>query len=271
MVTIGVTQWSVDGNGVDTLFNAGQLGFKMIHIDAGALGGDLLLNDTRLQKAYSQAEVDSGVKIGAIAPGYLNEYGITSPTGSLNASRCWDLMRIAIDAAVEMNVGLVFIPSFRASEICTEDDFKRTTAFLQKACDYADPYDLRVATENTLGVNGNLQLIREVAHPKFRILIDTLNPVLWGHNPVDLLNQLWPHIAPQIHVKDGINGEMGNAVLGAGEGNFAETGRTLVSLGFDGILISENDYCGERSIFAAQDISTIQKLFEVSASTALQD
>lgn len=261
MVTFGVTQWSLDRSGADALFDAAELGFKVIHIDAGALDAGMLLDDIRLQKAYSEAELDSGVKIGAIAPSSLSEYGITSTPGSKNANRCWDLMRLAIDAAVQMNVGLVFIPSFRASEIRSEDDLVRTTIFLKKACDYASPYDLLLATENTLGVDGNLRLIKDVAHPKLRILMDTLNPIYWGHDPVDLLNQLWPHIASQIHVKDGVNGGMGNAILGAGQGSFSQIGNTLVSQGFDGILISENDYCGARRIFAAQDIAVLNALF----------
>ncbi|RPI80176.1 MAG: sugar phosphate isomerase/epimerase [Chloroflexi bacterium] len=262
MVTIGVTQWSLDRSGADSLLDAADLGFKVIHIDAGALDGGMLLDDTRLQKAYSEAELESGVKIGAIAPSSLSQYGITSPPGSQNANRCWELMRIAIDAAVQMNVELVFIPSFRASEIHTEVDFERTSIFLRKACEYAASSKLLVATENTLGVDGNLKLLNEVAHPKLRILMDTLNPLYWDHNPVDLLNQLWPHIAPQIHVKDGINGGMGNAILGTGQGNFSEIGNTLVSHGFDGILISENDYCGDRRIFAAQDIAVLNALFQ---------
>jgi len=262
MVTIGVTQWSLDRSGVDSLFDAAELGFKAIHIDAGSFENGELIDNSRLQRAYSQAELDTGVKIGAIAPGYLNSYGITSPPESRDAERCWDLTRIAIDAAVQMNVSLVYIPSFRLSEMHTEEDIKRTAVFIQKACLYATPYDLMLATENTLGVEGNLKLLNEVAHPKFHILFDTLNPIYWGHNPVDLLNHLWPNIASQIHVKDGANGGMGNAILGTGQANFAETGRTLVSLGFDGILISENDYCGERRIFAARDIAVLQALFQ---------
>jgi sugar phosphate isomerase/epimerase len=262
MITIGVTQWSLDRSGVDALFDAAELGFKVIHIDAGAIEGDSLLNNPRLQKAYTQAEQDSGIKIVAIAPGSLNDYGITSPLESRDANRCWDLIRIAIDAAVQMSVDLVFIPSFRHSEIRTEDDFERTTHFLQRACQYAGSTDLSLATENTLGVAGNLRLLNEVAHPNLRILIDTLNPVFWGHDPQDLLNQLWPHIAPQIHVKDGIDGGMGNAILGTGQASFAETGRILASRGFDGILISENDYCGNRRKFATQDIAVIHALFK---------
>jgi hypothetical protein len=55
---------------------------------------------------------------------------------------------------------------------------------------------------------------------------------------------------------------MGNAILGTGQGNFSEIGNTLVSHRFDGILISENDYCGDRRIFAAQDIAVLNALFQ---------
>ena len=69
----------------------------------------------------------------------------------------------------------------------------------------------------------------------------------------------------KIHVKDGINGGMGNAILGTGQAGFAETGRLLASRGFDGFLISENDYCGDRRGYAAQDMAVIHALFTTVA------
>ncbi len=103
MVKVGVTQWSPDGYGVETIYNATVLGFTAIQIDVGSFESDLLLDDTKLQKAYSQAAQDTGVKISAIAPGSLNDYGLTSPAGSVNANRCWNLIRIANEAAIQMN------------------------------------------------------------------------------------------------------------------------------------------------------------------------
>ncbi|MGQ0602606.1 MAG: sugar phosphate isomerase/epimerase family protein [Anaerolineales bacterium] len=257
MFRIGVTQWSLSRGGAEALFQAAQLGFTAIQLDAGALDSDLLLSSASLQKAYAQAMRESGVAISAIAPGYLNDYGMTSPVGSLNARRCWDVIQIAIDAALNLNVPLVFLPSFRTSEIHTEADLMRTAEVLRQACVYAAGHNLEVATENTLDVPGNLKLLEAVGQPKLRVLLDTLNPVLWGHDVPTMIRDLWPHLSKQIHVKDGMTGQMGNAPLGMGDGGFVAAMKTLRSLGFNGTLISENDYTGEREMWAARDLAVL--------------
>ena len=263
MIRLGITQWSVDSPGVDSLHHAARLGFSAIHIDAGRLGSDQLLDNAILQQAYKQAAADTGVKIGAIAASALIEYGLTGPAGSENAKKCWELIKISIEAASQMKVGCIFFPSFGASEIHTEKDLLRTAEFFHQACVYAENRDLHIATENTLSASEQLKLIKAVDHPKFQILIDTLNPILWGHDPNELVENLWPYLSDQLHVKDGFDGKMGNAVLGTGDAGFLETAQTLVERGYNGVLISENDYCGEREIYAARDIAVISELFSL--------
>ena len=156
---IGVTQWSVDGRGPETLFRAAALGFDTIHLSSGELDGDLRLDDDAVREAYLRATRESGVAIEAISPGDLNDLGLTSPAGSTNADACRDSIRIAIDAAVDMHVPLVFLPSFRAGEIRDESDLRRTAEVLAEACDLAAGRPLTIATENTLDAEGNLRLL----------------------------------------------------------------------------------------------------------------
>jgi L-ribulose-5-phosphate 3-epimerase len=265
MIRIGVTQWSLDGRGAETVRRAAELGFAAIHLDAGELGGDLRLDDPALQAAYRQAAQATGVAITAIAPGYLNDYGLTSPAGSENAERCRRLIQIAVDAAAQLNVPLVFLPSFRASEIRDDADLRRTAEVLQETCAYAAAHGLLVATENTLGAADNLKLLEAVGRPNLRVLLDTQNPYLWGHHVAGLVERLRPHLSAQVHVKDGRQGQMGNALLGAGEAGFAETMRALQAGGFSGDLISENDYLGERQANAARDLAVLSELFQAAA------
>jgi len=206
---IGVTQWSVDGHGAETLHRAAELGFAAIHLSSGALGGDLRLDDVAVRQSYVRAAQTTGVTIMAISPGDLNDLGLTSPAGSANAHRCLDSIRIAIDAAVEMHVPLVFLPSFRAGEIRDTSDLRRTAAVLAEACDHAAGRPVTIATENTLGAEGNLRLLDAVGRPDLRVLLDTQNPAWWGHRVASMVDVLWPHLADQVHVKDGRDGQMG--------------------------------------------------------------
>jgi len=258
---IGVAQWSVDGRGPETMHRAAALGFDTIHLSSGELDGDLRLDDDTVRDAYLRAGRETGVAIDAIAAGDLNDLGMTSPAGSAQARKCRDSIRIAIEAAGEMNVPLVFLPSFRVGEIHHEADLRRTAEVLAEACDHAASRSVTVATENTLDAAGNLMLVRAVGPSRLRVLLDTQNPALWGHSVPAMVDDLWPHLAAQIHVKDGRDGVMGNAVLGEGDSGFHETALALRERGFEGGFISENDYHGERQAWVSRDIAVLTAAF----------
>jgi hypothetical protein len=108
------------------------------------LDSQLRLDDDEVRERYLQAGRACGVRIGAIAGADLNHLGLTSPAGSRNARRCWDSIRIAIDAAADMDVAMVFLPSFRAGEIRDDAGLRRTAEMLAAACDYARARPMRL-------------------------------------------------------------------------------------------------------------------------------
>lgn len=223
MYKIGVAQWCLDCRGVDTIFRAAQLGFFAIHISSGAPGEEFFVADSKIQQLYSQAQRDTSVDIAAIAFNILDTYALTSPPKTFQAKKCWDVIRAGIDAAANMKVDLVYLPSFQNSEIRNEYDLKRTAEVLCDTCIYAEKGNVVIATENTLNAENNKKIIKFVDHPKLHILIDTYNPILWSIRPTDLIRELWPYMCNQIHVKDGQDGIMGNAILNRGRSKFAET------------------------------------------------
>jgi sugar phosphate isomerase/epimerase len=262
MTHIGVTQWCLDRAGVDAVYRAADFGLSAIQIDAGESGVAPLLNDPAVRQAYKRAAQETGVKITGIAVNLLNIYGMTNPAGSEKSQKCWDAIQIALDAAIDMDVELVFLPSFNDGEIRNEADLLRTAEVLRQACSYVADHAPMVATETTLGVPGHRSLIEAVGHPKLCVLIDSLNPVLWGHRPAELVQEFWNIMSNQFHAKDGINGVMGNALLNTGQANFAETVATLRSLVFSGYVILENEYKSDFETSIGKDIATIKRLFD---------
>jgi sugar phosphate isomerase/epimerase len=236
------------------------MGFEAIHLSSGEVDGDPAerLDDAGLRERYLKAARDAGVAITALAPGDLNDLGITSPPGSGNAAKVAESIGIAIEAAAAMDVPLVFLPSFRAGEIHDDSDLERTAAVLAGACDAAAGR-VTIATENTLGADDNLRLLAAAGRSDLRILLDTQNPFLWGHRVASMVDPLWQHLVAQVHVKDGRGGDMGNAVLGEGESGFLETAEAMRACGFAGVAISENDYHGARSAAAASDIAVARR------------
>lgn len=262
MVHIGIAQWCLDCKGVNAVYRSADLGFSAIQIDAGGADGAPFLDSEKTQNKYLQAVQDTGVEISAIGVNILNDYGLKNSVDSKASKEIWHFIKMSIDAAAKMGIGLVFLPSFDKNEIQNNHDLIRTIALLNNTCLYASEFKVLIATENTLGVDGNLRLFKAINHPGLKILIDTLNPVLWGHCPSDLIKKLWPYICNQIHAKDGINGIMGNASLGKGDANFLETARTLQNLGFPGYIILENEYFNDAESRVNEDMNVINKLFD---------
>lgn len=261
MLRVGVAQWCLDRTGVDALYRAKALGFSAIQLDAGEPGGAPCIGRPSIQREYQQAAADTGIEITAVAVNVLTSYGLNHPLNSDHSKKSLDFIRQAADAAACMNISLVMIPSFEEGEIRSEQDLLRTAEHLRQACLYSSARGVSVATENNLGVSGNQRLLAAAAHPALNVLIDLYNPVIWGHRTADLIRSLWPHMSNQVHAKDGVGGEMGNAALNTGQGNFLESARALQEVGFEGYLILENEYGSHTEELVAQDLATISSFW----------
>ena len=261
MINIGVAQWCLSQQGVDAIFQSASLGLSVIQIDAGGDEGAPFLDSPIVQAAYLRAARETEVKISAIGINLLNFYGMTNPIGSNASNECWNMIQLAINAAKRMHVDLVFLPSFDEGEIRDDIGLLRTAKLLSMACDIADEHHIVVASENTLGINENRKLLTSVNRPNFKILLDTLNPVLWGYQVPEMIRGLWRYMCNQIHAKDGINGNMGNAPLNTGQANFSETVATLFSLNFNGYFILENEYKQQAKKRLKEDINTLRMLW----------
>jgi sugar phosphate isomerase/epimerase len=268
MISIGIAQWCLDRPGAEALHRAAALGLSVIHIDAGGDAGAPPVSHPAVRRAYVKAMRSTGIRITGIGVNSLNSYELQRAKSSAAHVKRWDDTRRAIDAALEMNVEMVFLPSFEKAEMRTADDILRTGSLLHAACVYAEGSEIVLATENTLGVAGNLKLLAAAGHAKLRVLIDSLNPVLWGHDPRALITALWPHVCNQVHAKDGVDNQMGNAALNTGQADFAATMRVLQSLGFGGCVIIENEYDHDLEPRLLRDAAVIRRLLVEEPSSS---
>jgi sugar phosphate isomerase/epimerase len=253
---IGVAQWCLDRNGPEALYRAAELGLSALHIDAEESGL------ASVRQAYLRAARETGVEITAIGINAMNDWEPAGFQAGTASEKAWAAIRAAIEAADLMKVRLVYLPSFERAEIRTKGDLARTADALRMACDYARVTPVMIATENTLGLDDNLRLVQTVNDARLRVLIDSLNPVLWGHDMPSLIEGLWPFLCDQFHAKDGRHGAMGNCPLDQGEAKFAATAATLQRLGFTGDVILENEYgqCAKQRL--AEDIATVKRVLD---------
>ena len=259
MIKFGVCQWIMDRSGVDSLPRAAELGFEGIQL--GIAEDNLEIRRPALQRAYLQAVEETGVEIVGFGINTMNVLPLYSPPDGDKGRRCRDLLRSALDTALAMGVGLVYCPSFFEAEIRSDDEVERAADTLRLGCEYVEGQPLLLASENTLDVARTRRLVALVDHPSLRVLVDSYNPVLYGHLAADLVRELpTPLLGDQAHAKDGRDQVMGNAPLGQGEGHFGEFVQALKDVAFEGWLISETDYRSNAEALAAADLATLRAL-----------
>lgn len=261
MHKMGVTQWFLNcSQGPRSLETAHELGFSFIHINAGLPTDEWYIGNQEVEQTYLGMINKFNIPITAISFNLIEECGfLLSPSFELEPSLQEEINKV-IKAADRLNARLVYFPSFNKSQIKDLLDFNKTQKILQYACDIAINMGVQIATENTLSAKENAKLIQLVNRPNLRILLDTLNPLRYGHSVVEFIDILFPLLADQVHIKDGINGELGNERLGSGDANLHKMVTHLYKKGFNGTFILENNYLNNATKLAQKDINLLSTI-----------
>ncbi len=254
-----MTQWTLDVKGLATVARAAELGFKYLQLDAGGWAGwpeKLTENNLDL---YKNAASESGLELIGIGVNPTNEFSLLAPAGSSELKHVLSIVSDAIEAANYLNIPLVYVPSFNASEMKRDQDIKRTAKVLADLAEMASVYNVVLASENTLSAEQQLKLLDDANHSPLKLFIDTQNPVLFGHNVSHLLKQLKGNLCTQMHLKDGKNGQMGNCSLGEGEADFYKTANTIKELMLNPLFVFENEYGDKTEMRVKKDQATVLK------------
>ena len=257
MIDLGVATWCLDVPGPNALYKAAELGLKTVQIDSGKPDSKYYIGKSSVLKKYRQISSISKVSIVGIGAKFVNDLGMIHNKSSSMNRNCQIIISDTIKAAVYLNTDFVFFPSFRKSEIRSNQSLHNTGLLLKQACIQAAPYGINIGSENSLDWKTNWNLINIVEKANFRILVDSYNPLIFGNSVSHILKKLTPYIAKQIHVKDGVDSKMGTVPLGMGEGRFFETMQTIKSINFEGVLLLENNYFYDPENLIKQDVETL--------------
>ena len=147
----------------------------------------------------------------------------------------------AISAASALKIPKIMFPSFFAGEIKTKKDLENTTVFLKRACNLAKSENIVICTENTISIEDNKKLHRDVNENNFKLFFDTQNyALLKKYNPSEMILEL-RDIIVETHIKDG-TGDMSNRLLGEGDSGFFNSMKTFKQINYGGWFIMENYY-----------------------------
>nr|MBR4280149.1 TIM barrel protein [Clostridia bacterium] len=254
------------GNAAYTLQLAKQLGFDAVQLEFGSWESGMTLSHRRLRDLYLKDSQSLGIRLLPLTINALCRYGVAEGFAAPEGRIARDTILAALDAAAAMGMEGVTMPSFGASEIHTQAHYAHTVDALRFSCEQAAMRGLTVYTENVLDAQGMEQLFRDCASSQLRLLFDSQNYSVFGHDyALDVLKAHWDKLGSHLHVKDG--GPMGSMLLGAGSSPFMQVMETLRERGYTGTIVLENNYgalplCAQaedRFSLAEKDMQTVSR------------
>jgi sugar phosphate isomerase/epimerase len=241
-VKIGACDWALPGSGLNAVRIASDFGLEALSLKIGLYENDYPISHSEMQRYYRDDQQRYGVDYCALALNDFDNIPIHAEESSPDFQRVRNLFDRGVRSAVALNIPLIQVPCFAASEIKSDAEFVRAAKGLQYICDMAGEHGIRVAGENLLTPGEFGKLFEMVGRDNFGAYYDSQNYHLFrGYDQTEVLEGLYPYMVEQLHVKDG-NGEMSGALLGTGDSDFSGTMSLLREKGFKGYILLENYY-----------------------------
>ena len=228
----------------ERLYAAAEAGYDFVEIsiDESAERLERLTWCAAQRAALRAASADSGASLLSLCLSAHRKY----PMGSAFADvrqRGLDIMRRAIDFAVDTGIQIVLVPGYdvfyEPSDACTQ---ARYLSGLRMAVQWAGEARILLALENTdysiTSISQAMWYIRELDSPWLQLYVDVGNLVAAGLDPIGELETGTGCIAG-IHVKDARLGEFRNVPLGKGMVPFVSIFHKLWETGFNGPIMLE--------------------------------
>jgi sugar phosphate isomerase/epimerase len=262
---MGICQWSLPIDGPYCCKICSELGLEGIQLEFSNNKKGFPLSKKITQQAYLETAEMFGIIYPSLAVRETDSFGLTHANNSEDRKIVVTAVTKAIETAEAMKIHLVMIPSFKKSNIETENDFHRLVSLLRYACDYAKDKGVTIGTENLLSVDDTFRLFEEVNRPNLKLYFDSQNHYLYkGYCIPEMLEKLMLLLCDEIHLKDGKDGYLSGALLGKGDTNFYSTMEVLKKQNYSGWLILENYYDQEPlSLLNKDPIELIKKDIQI--------
>ncbi len=266
---IGIVEWAFPVPGPYGLKIAADMGIEGMELDFGDYETGFKLSNPVIQKAYMECGSQFGVEFPSIALNALNAHGMRHGRNTYDGMIAVETICRGVQAAADMKIPVVQVPSFDDGAIDSEEDFWNTCEKVRLACELAKRHDIIIAVENVLSAEDSLKMIREVNCDNLKVFYDSQNYQLEkGYSQQEILRELKEYIC-QIHIKDGFNQTISSALLGKGDTEFYKTVQIIKECHCTTWLLLENYYNqkplsllnADAFTLLAEDIRTVQQAF----------
>ncbi|MGI5849813.1 MAG: sugar phosphate isomerase/epimerase family protein [Christensenellales bacterium] len=252
-VKLGVTQWSLPGNGMCAVRIVADAGLDGLQIELGSYELGYPMAQPRMQDMYLDEAAKYGISFPSIVLNDINIYPMIADKDSEKYKIGMDMLKTAVQVADRMKVPVVMIPSFLDNDIKTPQDMDRTVEALKYVCELAGEKGIEISSEGTISYDKHLEIVERVGYKNISIFYDSMNYKLFkGYDQAETLLGYYDKMTPQLHVKDGKTSDVkgpedlwkiiSSALLGKGDTGFYKTIEILKEKNYKGWIILENYY-----------------------------
>ncbi|MGV3559266.1 sugar phosphate isomerase/epimerase family protein [Larkinella arboricola] len=222
---VGACDWSIGQSSKIEAFDVAKtIGLDGIQVNMGSEKNDMHLRRKDLQKAWREAAKRTGVQIGGLALGELNNI----PYKSDPRAEQW--VQDSVDVARALGAKNILLAFFNKGDL-KNDPQGRTVVIerLKAVAPKAEKAGIVLAIESWLSAEEHMEIIEAVGSPALKVYYDVCNSTVMGYN---ILKEIrWLGKQNQIcefHFKEN------SFLLGQGKVNYPEVRKALDDIQYRG-------------------------------------
>jgi len=195
---IGACDWSIGKwSDIGAFKVAKEIGLDGIMVDMGGEENDLHIRKKEIQKAYLAESMQTGIAISSLALGVYNQIPFHSD------SRTEEWVSNSIDAAVNLDVKVLLLAFFNASDLRNDDQRKESAiSILKKVALSAEAKGVTLGIESYLNAKEHLDIINKVGSKNVKVYFDFRNTADAGFNPAEEFRKLGKDMVCELHMKE---------------------------------------------------------------------
>jgi sugar phosphate isomerase/epimerase len=221
---IGACDWSLGMRGkTNALAVAKQLGLDGVQVSMGSVDNDLELRRPEIQRAYREAAVANGVRIGGIALDLMNQV----PYKSDPRTEQW--VSDSIDVARALGVRVVLLAFFDKGDLRNDADGQaEVVRRLKRVAPKAEQHGVVLGIESWLSAPEHVRILDAVGSRNVQVYYDLANSTERGYDVLAEIRQLGRERICEFHAKE--NGFL----LGKGRIDFPAVRKAMDDIGYTG-------------------------------------
>jgi len=227
---IGACDWSIgQSSKVEAFALAKRIGLDGLQVNMGSEADNMHLRERSVQEAYRTASRQTGVRIGSLALGELNNVPYKAD------ARAEQWVQDSVDVAKALGVTNILLAFFSKGDLRNDPEGTKVVIDRLKAvAPKAEKAGVILAIESWLSAEDHVRIIEAVGSPAVKVYYDVCNSTVMGYDIFREMRWLGQQkLITEIHFKE--NGSL----LGQGQVDYPKVRQVLNEIGYRGWIQME--------------------------------